>query len=192
MVLIEFLTGFAVAATLGTAVCINLRKRYINGAKKIASRASGWRNVELPATKKIIGTGELAVLSTAVYELSGQAKTMAQEIQLTSQQVRAAHSQMETSVHSVSDIAVAFKQMQQLAAALRQTSAALENDFSASETAVREVNFAMGRVNKAVLDITGGNKELKEHIGTWKLPLAKFNPLQRILAPYPAEPSCWP
>jgi len=63
-------------------------------------------------------------------------------------------------VHSVSDITSAFKQLQQLADALRQTSVALAGDFSASETAVREVNGAMERVNNAVLDITGGNKEL--------------------------------
>ncbi len=162
----EFLAGFAVAAALGTAICINWRKRYVGDAKKIAAGASDWRNVKVPAVKETTGTGEWSFLSSIMYQLSGQAKTLAEEIQLTSQQVRAAHAQMETSVQSVSDITLAFKQMQQLAASLQETSVSLANDFSASETAVREVNNVMEQVNKAVLDITGGNKELKDHINT--------------------------
>lgn len=166
MALFEFITGFMVAAVPGAAAWLSLRKRYSNDAKSIEHTATGWRKVEIPAIKQVTDKGELAGLKSAVSELSGQAKTLAQEIQLTSQQVRAAHNQMETSVQSVADIAGAFKQMQQLAAALGQTSASLENDFLASETAAREVNQAMGRVNEAVLEITGGNKKLKEHIDT--------------------------
>lgn len=162
----EFLAGFAVAAVLGTAVCINWRRRYVGNAKAISDRVSNWRKVELPAPKETAGTGELAFLNSAVHELSGQAKTLVEEIQLTSQQVMAAHAQMETSVNTVSDIASAFKQMQQLATALRQTSVSLADDFSAGETATREVNHAMERVNQAVLDITGGNNELKNNINT--------------------------
>lgn len=122
--------------------------------------------VELPPVKRVTGSGQFARLEQAQAELSENAKALAREIQLTSQQVRSASDQMEKLVRTTSDIAATFKQMQELAATLDATSTELESEFKDSENATRTIGETMSGVHGVVGSITTSSNQLKQHIGT--------------------------
>lgn len=168
MALYEFVFGFALASIGGAVAYHRLKKRYDTLIAKVEKETGQWHRVELPPVCQIDETKEFSRLSNAVCGLTNKVRYLAQEIQLTSQQVRAASSQLDVSVRSASDISSAFKQIQGIAATVQTTGDVLEQDFLSSEKAVQESVKAITSVNEAIGDITSSNKRLNHQIATLK------------------------
>ncbi|TYO94726.1 methyl-accepting chemotaxis sensory transducer with Cache sensor [Desulfallas thermosapovorans DSM 6562] len=161
------------AAATGIAAYCYMRKRYKIIIIELKKNIDNWQYVQLPPTDKEVASTDFKQLAEAQEELLAKVRSLAQEIQLTSQQVRAASNQVETSVASVCGMKEALRQMQDLAATLQQTCAGLEGDFSASKEATSRVQDAMGRINETVQAITGDNNEMKQHIDTLESAVAE-------------------
>lgn len=168
MAFYEFVFGFALASIGGAVAYHRLRKRYAVLIAKVEKETAHWHRVELPPVCQIDETKEFSRLSNAVCGLTNKVRYLAQEIQLTSQQVRAASSQLDVSVRSASDISSAFKQIQGIAATVQTTGDVLEKDFLSSERAVQESVSAITSVNEAIGDITSSNNRLNHQIATLK------------------------
>ncbi|WP_333870235.1 methyl-accepting chemotaxis protein [Desulforamulus putei] len=168
MAVYEFVCGFALASIGGAAAFHRLKKRYATIITRIEEETAHWHRMELPPVCRIDDTKEFSRLSNAVCGLTGKVRHLAQEIQLTSQQVRAASSQLDVSVRSASDISSAFMQIQDIAATVQTTGDVLEKDFLASEKAVQESINAIESVNKAIGGITSSNNRLNHQISTLK------------------------
>jgi len=162
MPVMEFLSGFALAAAAGAIGCYYLKKHYQKEANELESEIARWQQVELPSVHRRDYTGGFSRLREAVGDLKVKARSLVQEIDLTSQQVRAASDQTETAVQSVSEIASTFEQIQNMALSVHQTGATLEQDFSASESVIQESSTAIKSVSDAINDLTGSHNMLND------------------------------
>lgn len=168
MSIIDFAAGFTLASLGGAIAYLSLKKRYYAVMKKVEIEAAHWQRVELPPVCKIDDTKEFSQLNSAVCGLTGRIRILAQEIQLTSQQVRAASDQMDVSVRSASDISKAFHQIQDIANTLQVTGELLKKDFSTSESAVVKSIQAIRSVNQVINEIKSGNSSLDQQITALK------------------------
>ncbi|CCO08029.1 methyl-accepting chemotaxis protein [Desulforamulus hydrothermalis] len=170
MAVYEFLGGFILAAAGGAMAFGWLQKRYAALILKIEQECSHWQKIKLPAVCQFanLDVKGLANLKQAICGLTEKTRHLAQEIQLTSQQVRAAADQLAVSVSSTADIASAFKQIQDTAVTVQATGEILEKDFMASEKALQENIQAVRAVNDAIAEIANNNQQLHYHISTLK------------------------
>lgn len=155
--------ALAVAAAATTYFYLGRKQKALEN--KLTTEISHWQQVELPPADDKTEANEL---TGAILDLTDKARLLAREIQLTSQQVRAASSQMDVSVKSTADINTAINQLRDIADSLQHTGTIMERDFSASERAIQENHAAIGLVNQAVTGIEHSNNLLQEQISTLK------------------------
>ncbi len=165
---IEFVSGFALASLIFAVVHRCRKKRYHLFMSKLQQAAADWQRVELPPVDRPADGKDGSKLSEAVWQLMNRLRLLSQEIQLTSQQVRAASDQMDISVRSTTDIFQAFQQIRGIATTLQNAGERLENDFLESERAIQDSVQAIQSVNDTIEDIQSGNSQLNEQITTLK------------------------
>lgn len=179
--IVVFLTGFVLAALVGILIVKGITRKYSLLVNNIEKETSNWQQVELPVTCPLDKSQEYSALGKSVCDLTAKARSLAQEIQLTSQQVQAASGQMAASVQATSDINSTFHQMQSLAMNLKVTEELLEKDFSDSERAVQESNLAVGEVTGSISEITSSNSILKDQIKTLQESVEQVRQISEVI-----------
>ncbi|AEG60819.1 methyl-accepting chemotaxis protein [Desulforamulus ruminis] len=163
MTAVSFLAGFLAASLVVGIIAYRKLEKCKSALSHIERDINHWQQIQFPMDS---GPTENKQEFAAVYDLILKARSLAQEIQLSSQQVQAASDQMAVSVQATSDIHGAFEHMQDLTGELQDTGDLLEKDFIESEEAVQESNRAIGKVNGFISEITASHGLLREQVKT--------------------------
>ena len=166
MEILSFLAGFVLATIGGTIIYQYNRKRHLNLINGIEADVSRWKQVDLPPVDKKVTEEDYDKLDNAVFNLTSQARKLAQEVQLTSQQAMSASNQMELSIQATTDLNNAFEQLHNITYTINQTSTTLEKEFLDSEKAVKESTVVIHQVDNAISEINHSNKTLTEQVST--------------------------
>ncbi|SFG53744.1 methyl-accepting chemotaxis sensory transducer with Cache sensor [Desulfotomaculum arcticum] len=177
MLNIMYLIYLLAGAVIGAALCFWLTSRTVNKKQqqlhKMERTIESWSAVSLPMIKEQTFTGEFSNLGKAISRIIDITRFLAREIQLTAHQVRAGSEQTETAARSAADINQAFQSMRNMAIALSEASAAMEQDFQKNSLAINDISCAVEQVNNAVTGITGNSRLLQEQTGTMETAVAQ-------------------